>query len=289
MELLPMTQEAALDEDIAVEMPTFKEELPAEEPHNTQPFSTPPNICLKAVIGLATENRVRGIILPLLNPMESIEDPADEFLPVSISELSEDELCRDPDAPVRREVFVGFRKAAPTSQDTSLATPAMDRRLSSQHSQLSSEADSIFDQDLKRSSSPASVPSTGLIYDSIKHENIIDLAVALSRANPTPEPLSEGSIPDTISTLSEMAPSESFDDTTQTITRIPARKSRKLRIPAAASTAETAAPEMPQTRHPGDYLRHACLLGEPCSRWVECTTCAAALTASTLSPAAATS
>ena len=115
---------------------------------------------------------------------------------------------------------------------------------------LSSDADSIFSNEVVRNSSPATTPSSisEPTYDYKSH-------------SPVPGYLSDIS-------LSELSDNEYLDDVNMTIIRKP-----RKRKPRTASRPVVPTIETPTIRVPGDYIRTSLLLGENFSRWVDCRTC----------------
>ncbi|MCJ1357211.1 MAG: Histone-lysine N-methyltransferase set9 [Icmadophila ericetorum] len=120
----------------------------------------------------------------------------------------------------------------------------------------SSDADSIFSNDLFQSSSPATTADVHLGTDS-------KLATP-ELATPAPD----GDNSD--SELSQLSENEELDDSTQSIIRKPKAKRRykKFNPHSVIPTVEKIG-----SRVSGDYIRTPLLLGESFSRWVECSTC----------------
>ncbi|KAI4134532.1 MAG: hypothetical protein LQ347_001432, partial [Umbilicaria vellea] len=132
------------------------------------------------------------------------------------------------------------------------ATPRSIELDSSQVSQPSSDAESVFDNKASRKSSPVTTPSASQESgpDSSIKEDTIE--------------------PDQDSDLSDLSENDALDDILRTVIRRPRKRK------SAASKAKlipTIELELPTTRHPGDYIRTPLLLGEAYSRWVDCRTC----------------
>jgi [histone H4]-N-methyl-L-lysine20 N-methyltransferase len=121
-------------------------------------------------------------------------------------------------------------------------------------SKESPELESIFDEDPKLADTPASslAETTEKEIASIETDNkeeVIEITVE--------------------SDLSTLETDEDFDDLNLCIVRKrkrgrPRKSEQKVVVPVI---------EMPQTRHPRDYINTPILLAEPYSRWVQCKTC----------------
>ena len=288
---------------------------------------------------VATEGSVeirdgRSNVLACSLPSELQIPPSDE----AAAELSEDELCQNPLAMERKVASMAIKLSKakepaksvldrtsellmanwgrsvspfprPKSEDTDsstkptelLKTPNRIKSYDLLRSHTSSDVESIFDQERRDTSSPASTPcqnheesSTPCIEstdvkdeeETIVLETVNSNTIVVAPANPSlaAEEHKIFNLQDTdLSELSELSSTEEFDDITLTIVRktiskatsqpnlkskpTPSARSRKL-APAAPAALET-----PKTRHPGDYTRTPLLLSEPFSRWVDCSTC----------------
>ena len=138
------------------------------------------------------------------------------------------------------------------------STPGKTELEPSQRSLVSSDVDSVFDNEARRNSSSATTPD---IF-SEKGSERRPLSLALDY-------LSD-------STLSDLSDQEFLDDIQMTITRKPPSKpKRKKRRPNHTAPAPLPTISLPTIRVPGDYIRTPLLLGEAFSRWVDCKTCPA--------------
>ena len=138
-------------------------------------------------------------------------------------------------------------------------TPTQIKLEESQISMISSDADSIFDNEKAASSSAGTTPS-------------LDSSTGNKRKLEAETPDLNY---DSESALSELSDSEICDDSNLTIIRLPKSKRRKYNKSNLASRFRLPTIELPKIRIPGDYVRTPLLLGEPTSRWVDCQTCSA--------------
>ena len=162
------------------------------------------------------------------------------------------------------------------------------RKHSMESSSLSSARDSLFDNPIPQVSSSATTPSaqlsSGIDWNTAgRYERYISWPFSSSTSSALSSPLSS------LTSIAEI------DDETLTVTpkrgkrkrargraagqlnapkvikpKVPPRTPRKIR--AVQPTIEL---DIPSHRTPGDYIRTRLLLGESCSRWVDCRTCEA--------------
>lgn len=217
-------------------------------------------------------------------PVESIFDRTNTMLLVNHGKLSRSSLCPTIELSTPPRVINN--------------APQTPNRISQEelpNSHTSSDAESIFDRDLHRSSSPASTPCRnreGVRLSEDVDSKALDLTAEetptvhchdvqsstrfITTENMTPQPDSE-------SELSDLSTNEDFDDKNLTIIRLNKPNSNpkpkpKLKLKAAVKTRKALDPpsptlETPKIRHPYDYTRTPLLLSEPFSRWVDCSTC----------------
>lgn len=126
----------------------------------------------------------------------------------------------------------------------------------SQRSLVSSDVDSVSDNDARPNSTPRTTPD----ISSEKGSDRKPLSLTL-------EYLSD-------STLSDLSDQDFLDDIHMTVVRKPKPKMKKRR-PNHQSPTLLPTISIPTTRIPGDYIRTPLLLGEAFSRWVDCKTCPA--------------
>ena len=181
-----------------------------------------------------------------------------------------------------------------TSQYGEPKTPPPTKELrSSQVSTVSTDVDSVFEneEDLIPVDTPSSAHSLPQTSDTIKVEEtgpiVHDLEPKVLSVETTDVTIKEEPVEtpqttlkrarnddnsdnDSESDLSDLNSDEDFDDVHHCIVRKkrPAKK-RKL-APGKAVYVE---PEIPQLRHPNDYINTPMLLAEPESKWVQCKTC----------------
>ena len=164
---------------------------------------------------------------------------------------------------------------------------------STQSSIEPSDTDSIFGVDLIKTSTPPSTPDTSRYKDLYLSTRGLDLPERSSNCHSdaetrfskigtsTPEDVQatveiSASPDDTLhesdSELSCLSSNEVFDDINFCIVHKPKSKARTKKGSKLETNMKSDI-EMPLKRHAGDYLRTSLLLGEPYSRWVDCSTC----------------
>ena len=185
-----------------------------------------------------------------------------------------------------------------TSQyDEPKTPPAKDLR-SSQTSTVSTDVDSVFeneDADLAPVDTPSSAHSERQLSDTVKIERAIvhDLEPKVLSVETTDVAIKEEPIEELQTTLnrsrndedneddeeasdselSDLLSDEDFDDLRHCIIqRQKVRRSAKKRK-LAPGKAVCVEPEVPQIRYPNDYVNTPMLLAEPESKWVQCKTC----------------